>query len=328
MGHTYINTNDGCRLNIQTSVPFDCVRPYPNKAIILLHGFAGSSEYFCRNFDQLEKGVDWVVCPDMRGHGHSETSRGGYHVARLAMDLKTLIDHMRHLFNIGKSNLRQELQIVAVGCSIGAAILWTYVELFTCADFAGLIFVDQTPLQDAVEIFGQNHPDSWDATKHHKGCFNEATLQAAQKAWIPYSPDRWNTCLALVNECLGYRQNNPLKEVPAEDKDEDFWLFCRIADQCDGQWLARLMADHTRYDHREAIERIDVPVLVMAGGLSGCFPLDGMLETARRIQASERKEMEGKVAVSVFEDAGHWLFYENPNRFNREILEFVNKWTK
>ncbi|KAK4215795.1 Alpha/Beta hydrolase protein [Rhypophila decipiens] len=321
----YIDANDGCCLAIKTSIPFNGHGPYQNKAIILLHGFAGSSEYFCRNFDQLSDDQNlWVIAPDMRGHGDSGTSQGGYHVARLAMDLKNLITHLRNVFNAHKNTPGEELQIVAVGCSIGAAILWTYVELFTCADFAGLVFVDQAPLQDAV-FFGQNHPDNWDATHHHKGCFNEATLQAAQRAWI--SQDRVNTCLALVNECLGYRQNSPLKEIPAKDEDEDFWHFCRIAQQCDGRWLARLMADHTRYDHREAIERIDVPVLVMAGALSGCFPLDGMWETVTRIQASARDEEDAEVDVSVFEGAGHWLFYENPNRFNLEIIEFVYKCT-
>lgn len=334
--------NDGCQLSFQSSIPLEdsfSVQKIPNKLIILIHGFSGSSEYFTRNFSALSAsnsangdntgGGHWVVAPDLRGHGASGRPKGGYHVARLAVDLQNLIAHLREVFDAQSNNQSADLQIVAVGCSIGAAILWTYTELFTCSDFSGLVFVDQAPLQDAL-FFRENDPDNWGPTEHHTGCYNETTLQAAQRAWMLPKPEIDATYKALVDECLGYRQQASVRSsiVTTAQADKDLKFFSEISSQCDGKWLARLMADHTRYDHREAIESIDVPTLVMAGRLSGCFRVDGMLETARRIQASGREDMKWKVAVSIFEDSGHWLFYETPDRFNREILEFVGQWTK
>ncbi|KAM7197420.1 Alpha/Beta hydrolase fold [Naviculisporaceae sp. PSN 640] len=350
LGFEDFEANDGHILTFQSSLDiYEPIpeftgytgAPYPHKLILLLHGFSGSSEYFYRNIDAISKGnvgsnsegkdAYWVVAPDLRGHGRSARSartKTGHHVARLAVDLHNLINHLRDKFEECRHGGTEDLEIIAVGCSIGAAIVWTYTELFTCSDFAGLVFVDQAPLQNAL-YFGENDPDNWDNTKHHKGCYNEATLQAAQRAWM--LPDRRLTHLGLVNECLGYRQRRgpnfyPLPPGPGRDQDFDF--FSNISQQCDGKWLARLMADHTQYDHREEIKKIDVPALVMAGAWSGCFTMDGMLETAKLIQAHGGDKMKGKVAVSVFENDGHWLFYENPERFNREIIEFADRWMK
>ena len=115
----------------------------------------------------------------------------------------------------------------------------------------------------------------------------------------------------------------PTSSTPRDD-DERF--FTQISRQCDPEWLARLLADHTRYDHREAIEDgIDVPTLVMAGRRTACFPLEGVRETVRLIEKN-KKNRPGLATWSVF-DAGHWLFYEEPERFNREIVEFVRRCT-
>jgi pimeloyl-ACP methyl ester carboxylesterase len=78
-----------------------------------LHGFTGSGQVFKRNIDGLSKKFHVIVL-DLRDHGLSENPRAGYHVARLAMDLKNLIEHLQ----------LPEGQVSAIGTSLGAAILW------------------------------------------------------------------------------------------------------------------------------------------------------------------------------------------------------------
>ncbi|KAL2127556.1 hypothetical protein VTI74DRAFT_10548 [Chaetomium olivicolor] len=252
----------------------------------------------------------------MRGHGRSghNRSRGGYHVARLAADLRELLLHIR------QSLPQQETctRFVPVGCSIGAAVVWTYVELFGEDSFAGYVFVDQAPLQDRSPFAG-----GWDERFAHKGCFDEDSMLAAQEAWVNRREEAQR---GLVRECLGYWVDSEWEEgqgVGEEERRRDENFFTGVSSVCDGEWLARLIADHTRYDHREAIEGITRPVLVMAGRRSGCFTLEGMEETVRRV----RKGDMGTAEMSVFE-SGHWLFYEEPERFNNELLEFVGKCTK
>ncbi|ROT41719.1 alpha/beta-hydrolase [Sodiomyces alkalinus F11] len=302
--------NDACTLAFQTSRPLSGSRsPGPDTPpiVLLMHGFSGSSDYFARNFSPLSERL-WVIAPDMRGHGRSSRTPGGYHVARLAADLRDLLAHIRR---------HTSAPIVPVGCSIGAAVLWTYVELFTASDFAGFIFVDQGPLQDR-SVFG----GGWDASRAHTGCYDEATLRAAQDFWTSDPPAAHRD---LVAGCLGYRQAPPAGEngpppPSPEQAAEDEAFFTRTSALCDSVWLARLMADHTRYDHREAIDMIDVPTLVMAGRRSGCFPLEGMLETARRLNAIRP----GLAKEEVFE-SGHWLFYEEPDKFNAITAAFVEE---
>lgn len=269
-----------------------------------MHGFSGSNEYFKHNIPTLSAKYA-VLAPDMRGHGRSGTSKGGYHVARLAADLRELIIHLR------KQNA--ELCFLPVGCSIGAAVLWTYVELFGDSDFVGLVFVDQAPLQNRSDRGG------WDESKAHHGCYDEATTKAAQHAW---THDRANAQRGLIEGCLGYFHPDYKSKapVPEEQKRKDFTFFDDISSQCgSGEWLALLIADHTAYDHREALELINVPTLVMMGRYSGCFSLDGMRESVRRVNSGRDYEL---ATESVFE-CGHWLFYENSERFNQEILDFI-----
>ncbi|KAI1458737.1 alpha/beta-hydrolase [Annulohypoxylon moriforme] len=315
MQYASCTANDGCTLAFQTSLPVGPGATLDARygvCVLLMHGFSGSSAYFTRNFGALADEC-WVVAPDMRGHGNSGRSRGGYHVARLAADLRDLITYLRSSYpsdeGVGK------LQIIPVGCSIGAAVLWTYVELFGDLDFAGFVFVDQAPLQDRSP-FGD-----WDESRAHLGCYDEATMRDAQRAWIY---DSAATHAELVRSCLGYRfAPDPSTDDISDEagrRDEEF--FVGISARCDQAWLAKLLADHTRYDHREAIEEIAVPTLVMAGRRTGCFPLEGMRETVRRVETSRP----GGARMSVF-DSGHWLFYEEPERFNREVVEFVDSCT-
>ncbi|KAI1651186.1 alpha/beta-hydrolase [Daldinia loculata] len=308
MKYEHCIANDGCTLAFQTSLPVKekaTSEARYERCILLMHGFSGSSAYFTRNFETLSRNY-WVVAPDMRGHGNSSRPLGGYHVARLAVDLRALVTHLKDSLTLTKA-----VKIVPVGCSIGAAVLWTYVELFGCDDFSGFVFVDQGPLQDRSP-FG-----NWDASKSHLGCYDEQTMQAAQREWIH---DSVNAHLGLVQSCLGYRHApEPATDDLSDERrrrDEEF--FTRISAQCDQTWLAKLLADHTRYDHREAIGDITLPTLVMAGRRTGCFPLEGMKETVRQIESKRP----GTAKMSIF-DSGHWLFYEEPERFNNEIAEFA-----
>ena len=78
-----------------------------------LHGFTGSGQVFKRNTAALSANHH-VIVPDLRGHGESEKPRAGYHVARLALDLRNLIEHLA----------LPSGRISAVGTSLGAAIIW------------------------------------------------------------------------------------------------------------------------------------------------------------------------------------------------------------
>lgn len=310
MKYETITANDGATLAYQVSKVHATEAKPPTTCLLLLHGFSGSSQYFSRNTPFLESTEHWIVAPDLRGHGNSSHTKHGYHVARLAMDLKELIDKVIFTCN-------PEIHIYGVGCSLGAAVLWTYIELFTDRDFAGFVFVDQAALQDRSSF------DNWGPGLHHYGCYDEATTLAAQAAWA--SPDpviREETYVDLVASCLGYRYAPSASDtITPSQHQADEAFFTSISRKCDGVWLARLLADHTRYDHREAISLIEKPVLVMAGKRSGCFSVEAQRETVRRAVKSKSATMEC-ARIEVF-GSGHWLFWEQPLEFNRVLEDFV-----
>lgn len=93
-------------------------------------------------------------------------------------------------------------------------------------------------------------------------------------------------------------------------------LLRRETLRCDPAALAELMTDHTQLDWRSLLPRIGIPCLNCCGGRSGVFPLDGCLEVARLIGA-------GRCRSAVFDRANHWLYLEQPEEFNRLLIDFV-----
>jgi pimeloyl-ACP methyl ester carboxylesterase len=303
----------GDMLAFQSSLPLTPDSdPRRREVLVLIHGFSGSSSYFKRNFAALAE-RHWVVAPDLRGHGRSCKSRGRHHVAALAVDLRCLVAQIRKCCAVGVEK-DSDVRIVPVGCSIGAAVLWTYVELFGTGDFDGFVFVDQAPLQDVSRL---PLAAPWDRSRSHYGCYDEASMLAAQHAWVHTPADAHR---GLVADCLGYRFFPlPTDDTSPERLAEDEAFFTSISALCDGEWLARLLADHTRYDHREDLRQVDMPTLVIAGRRTGCFPVESIEEVALQINGSRG---DSTAKFDVFE-GGHWMFYEEADKFNRAILRFA-----
>ena len=71
--------------------------------------------------------------------------------------------------------------------------------------------------------------------------------------------------------------------------------------------------DYRAQDWRPLLPSIDLPVLITTGGKSGAFP--GCEYMHEHIPGAR---------MEVFERSGHVLFYEEPDRFNAVVTEFVD----
>lgn len=246
--------------------------------------------------------------PDLRGHGGSDKPKAGYHVARLAMDLKNLIDH-----------LKLKGTVKAIGTSLGAAILWSYSELFTTKAFSHMIFVDQAPLQ--------NYLDDWGPEFGNRGCNSLSALQEMQKTLIE-KPEQAH--LGTIGGCLGYRSHPQPGDLTPESQTwkEDEAFFLDEAMKGDGWWYGKLMADHTANDWRHPIAQTFGPasesqtkVLVVASSRSGCFPAAGPLKVVELV--NDGKDGGHAKGVTV-EWGGHWCYWEKPDLFNELALDFLS----
>ncbi|KAH9876512.1 hypothetical protein J1614_003643 [Plenodomus biglobosus] len=299
-----ITTNDGINLHYET---YGSSSADP---LILLHGFTGSGKIFQRNVTALSQDR-FVLVPDLRGHGDSDKPNAGFHVARLAMDLKNLIDYFE--FQDGK--------IAAIGTSLGAAILWCYAELFGTKAFSHMMFVDQAPLQ--------NYLSDWGPEYGNRGCNSpEALLQMQQTL----QSDPKEAHRGTIAACLGYRAypqpGDPTPSSKIWQEDESFFLGEAL--KGDGWWYGKLMADHTANDWRFSIAQNFGPgsgsrtkIFVVASTRSGCFPAAGPLKVVELVNG-ERESESGLARGVAVEWGGHWCYWERPDIFNNMALDFLS----
>jgi pimeloyl-ACP methyl ester carboxylesterase len=272
-------TNDGVRLVYELGKGNRASSS--DSPVVLVHGWSGSRRYYDDAFASLQQTSNHpplLVRYDLRGHGESEQPKWGHHVSRYAADLRDLLAHL------GLDN------VTLVGASLGCAIIWSYFELFGSRKVKAAVFVDQAPLQNRAE----------DWALGSKGCYDAVSLTRLQ-ALLKY--DFMAFTKGNVDGCL----SNPVDPGYAR-------LLMAETMKADPVGLATLMADHTQLDWRPALRRIDVPCLVLAGGKSQIFPLEGVKEVGRLIPGAR---------TVVFEHEDHWLYIEDFRRFSNLVSDFA-----
>ncbi|KAG9240234.1 Alpha/Beta hydrolase protein [Calycina marina] len=303
----YIDTEFACEFN--TTKPL----------LILIHGFTGSSLVWSRNIDALSKSYR-VIAPDLRGHGESDKPQSGYHVSRLAMDLKELLLHL-----VEREQELADLPAKAIVGSLGCAVLWSYAELFTTKPFTHMVWVDQSPLQNSTL-------DGWDSCYCNRG-MNSAPALARLQTTLSLAPEIAHK--GTIAACLSYRSHPSISDnVSRETWEADESFFLALAMKGDHGWFGKLMADHTSLDWRDSIKSNYGPgsgsatkVLVLASTKSGCFPAEGPLKAVEFINGTGNDDGSGDglatgLAVNF---GGHWCYWENPNSFNELCLDFLGQ---
>ena len=119
------STGDGCILDYRDEGPADAER-----TLVLLHGWSQARVMFDRVTPGLTN-AHRVVSYDQRGHGESGKPENGARIARLAQDLAELLDHL----DIRSADV--------LGHSMGASVLWSYIDLHGTERLDSLIVVDQ-----------------------------------------------------------------------------------------------------------------------------------------------------------------------------------------
>ncbi len=121
----YFTTSDDTRLYYETFGKGE-------KTILFVHGWMDSGESFKEAAGELADRYRIIVY-DHRGHGRSETPREGYHMARLATDLRELIESLA------------PQKLTLVGYSMGSHVIYEYVKLFGDADLDKIVITVMSP---------------------------------------------------------------------------------------------------------------------------------------------------------------------------------------
>lgn len=276
---TDIRTTDGVRLHIRDTggagVP-----------LVLLHGWSQSQAMFRHQLDGLDGRR--VISFDMRGHGDSDKPDYGYRIARLAADLRDVL---------------QALDLDSVdllGWSMGASVIWSYLELFGQEKVRSLILVDQP-----AAVVAQ--PWMTSAEQRAAGSILPVEGLGALAAAISDEEEGEATVRAFVRGMF----SGPVEE--------DLWTFIMAEVQKTPRRVAApLLFDHGAQDWRGLVPFINVPTLVIGCDGSHVSP-DSQRDVAARIPGARAHIFPWEVASS------HFPFLQNPVAFNAVVSDFLDQ---
>jgi pimeloyl-ACP methyl ester carboxylesterase len=243
------------------------------RPLLMLHGLNADSRLFDAQAEALSATCR-VIRPDFRGHGQSDGGTAP-DMARLARDIAALV---------GELDLHD---IVGIGWSLGAMVLWRLLLGAEAGRFAGAIVVDMTARVP-------NAP-GWTL-----GLIDE-TLRAAPE-----------------HESADARGRRIAHAVLAEGRADD-GLADRIAPllvQRDTDAVAAIGASLFDEDFRDALPRIAVPTIVAHGAASRYYSHETATWVAGRLPDAR---------VVRFAHSGHAPHVEEPDAFNDMVAGFVRE---
>ena len=177
--------------------------------------------------------------------------------------------------------------VTLVGASMGGNVIWAYVDLHSTARVRGIVIIDQTPKM-------LNTPD-WPYGFYGFDASNAGTMFADG---VPHSD--WGRDPAKSGPEL-MRLVQRLGGPPAFRDDA-------------APEIIQLLADHSRQDWRDVVARTDRPVLMIAARESQIWSYE-------HAEAAVAGNPHGRVAI--VEDSGHAVPFDQPDRLNELLLEFL-----
>ncbi len=185
-----------------------------------------------------------------------------------------------------------------MGHSIGASIIWSYIDLFGDHNLGRLVLVDQAPSVTAKP--------EWSA--------------AERKTYSCLLPDT----TALTEFYLAVLGATSAEETapliarlfsPSLPSEMLLWFASEIV-KLPRRHAADLLWDHCLLDWRDVIQNIRLPTLVV-GARESIFSAESQEWIAAQIPGAE------VVIFEANEGGSHFMFYENPTKFNALLDAFL-----
>jgi pimeloyl-ACP methyl ester carboxylesterase len=253
--------------------------------LVLLHGWMQTQESFRHQANGLPSSCR-IITVDFRGHGRSDKPRYGYRIARLAMDVAELLDHLE---------LRQ---VDALGWSMGASVWWSFIDQFGTGRLRRLVIVDQPSVMATLPwLSGPERADSG-------AMFDLPSLEKLVESLLGPNAEP-------ILE--GFARGTYQGEITTE-----LWDFMITEMRHTPAYAAApLLFDHSVQDWRDVLPRIDVPTLVIGCEGSHVAP-SSQNYIAERIPGSRVHIFPASIASS------HFPFLQNPDAFNVLLSDFLS----
>lgn len=223
-----------------------------------------------------------VLVLDPRNQGLSQKVDFGTRIARYAADLR----EFQQAAGIGKADY--------IGHSMGASVIWSYIDLYGTKDLRKLVFID--------EALSLTAGADWsDEQRHDAGAIADNFDQF--RAVLAPKPDGSDLFTRLMRMDSPYFRNSQ--------------TFANRFIKNDMAYLGLVMRDHAHNDWRDVItHKIDRPAAFFTGELSP------NVQSQRWAQAHIKN---ARIYVYSKADYGdHLLAYKNPVKFVADLTDFLD----
>lgn len=178
--------------------------------------------------------------------------------------------------------------VVLVGWSLGALVSWEYVDQFGTDRVRALVDVDMEP-----------SPARWEGDD--SGKYDAEQLEAIHAS---IQRDHWSF-IDRIRESL-------LKEPPSADVQR---MMFDEGTRCPPSIKSAIILDATMHSYHDVLPDIDVPTLVCAG-------TDEKWRSVEAVEAAAALIPDAR--FELFDESGHCLTIEEPERFNRVVSGFAD----
>jgi non-heme chloroperoxidase len=273
-----------CAFVTSDGVQLSYIRQGSGRPVVLIHGLLQCAEEFKYQIGPLSARHD-VIAVDQRSHGESQKVSHGLKISRLARDLYELLTEL-------------DLNEVALlGHSMGSSVIWCYFDLFGPERLSKIILVDQSPVLTSDPHWTQQELEDSGAFFTAQQVFDTVAALRSKEAE--------NVTRKIIDGWMTQHATPEMKE----------WIVqCTL--KMPGDLAGTLMYNHWHMDWRDLIPRINLPTLIICGRAS-MVPWKSQEWIHRQIKGSQ---------FEVFEEAEggqHFMFIENPEKFNRMINKYL-----
>lgn len=258
------------------------------KPLIFIPGWSANGAEYINVMYLLSKNYHVYVL-DPRNQGLSERTERGARIARFSADLKEFGEHL----GVKKADY--------VGWSMGAAVLWGYIDLFGTKGINKVAFIDEPP-----SIY--SHAD-WSEQERLDAGGMTSSPERMVEAFTTGKPV---STLIVESQAFGRYM---LRDSPYFANST---AFAEKVVKSDMNYMKLVLFDHAMNDWRDVIRnKIDVPTAIFTGVHSDS--LQGQRWIHSVIPNSELHVYKDE------EEGDHFLAFKNPVKFTQELQSFLEK---
>lgn len=256
--------------------------------LIFIPGWSANGAMYFHLMHILSKHYHVYVL-DVRNQGLSERVKTGNRISRFAMDVKEFADHL----GIAEANY--------CGWSMGASVMWAYIDLFGTQGIRTLSIIDQAP-----SVYC--HADWSEEERVQAGAFTTSP----ERMIASYSQGTATNMLVSGSRVL---ERAMAIESPYF---HNVISLVQEAVNDDMAFTALVLFDHATNDWRDVIRtKINVPTAIFTGEYSD------WLESQRWMSSVIPDSV---LHVYTKEEQGdHFLAFKNPQKFAADLRSFIER---